>query len=170
MLVLCALFAAISAVLSQLAIPIGPVPINFVHASIFTAVGLLGTKYGTISQTIFVLMGAVGFPVFSGFSGGIGVILGPVGGFIISYIFCGLAAGLIMERFGRSIKVLVIAMYVGWVVTYVLGVAWFMHMTNTSLAAALPVVMLPFLPGDALKVVVSVVLINRLHTIVNAQK
>ena len=170
MLILCALFAALNAILSQLAVPIGPVPINFVHASIFTAVGLLGIKYGTLSQVVFVLMGAAGLPVFSGLSGGIGVIMGPAGGFIISYVFCALIAGFVMERFGRSTKTLVLAMYSGWIVTYVLGVARFMYVTNTNLAAALPVVMLPFLPGDVLKVVVSVVLINRLYVVVRSEE
>ena len=162
---LCAMFTAISIVLSQIAIPIGLVPINFVHTAIFTSVGLMGVKYGTMSQVVFVLMGAVGLPVFSGFSGG---LWRPGGGFIVGYILCALVAGYIMDRYdkkngtGRTVKVMLPAMYAGWVATYVIGVPWFMFMTGASFAAALPIVLIPFLPGDALKTVLSIMLVKRL--------
>ena len=161
-LVLCAFFAALSAVLSQIQIPIGPVPIALTHISIFMSAGLLGAKYGTISQLVYVLMGAVGIPVFSGFAGGMGVAAGPTGGFIAGYIGCALVTGLIIDRFGRSLKSLIPAMYAGWVVTYALGVPWFMHVTNMPLAATL-LYMAPFLPGDLLKTVLSAVLVKRLR-------
>ena len=161
-LVLCAFFAALSAILSQIAVPIGPVPITLTHISIFMAAGLLGTKYGTVSQIVYVLLGAAGVPVFTGFKGGVGALAGPTGGFIIGYIGCALATGLLIGRFGKSMKALIPAMYAGWVVTYVFGLLWFTFITNTGLAAALPVCVLPFLPGDVLKTVLSAVLIKRL--------
>jgi len=161
-LVLCAFFAALSAVLSQIMIPIGPVPIALTHVSIFMAVGLLGTKYGALSQIVFVLMGAVGIPVFAGFMGGMGYIAGPTGGFIVGYLGCALTTGLIIDRLGTSVKALIPAMYAGWAVTYALGIPWFMYVTNMHLIAAL-IYMVPFLPGDLLKTILSAVLVNRLR-------
>ena len=157
---LCAFFAALSAVLSQASIPLGPVPITFTHFSIFTAVGLLGAKQGTLSQVIFVMIGLAGVPIFSGFSGGIGVIATPVGGFIVGYIFCALTAGIIMDRFGRSVSALLVAMLAGWVVTYLFGIPWFMHITGMNLSQSL-IFMIQFLPGDALKTALSIVVIRR---------
>lgn len=162
---LCALFAALSAVLSQISIPVEPVPINLTHVSIFIAAGLLGAKNGAVSQIIFVLIGAVGIPVFSGFSGGIGIILGPTGGFIIGYIGCTFVTGLIVDRFGKSIKVLIPAMYAGWVVTYVFGIIWYVYITQSSFIAALLICVVPFIAGDIPKTILSAILVNRLNPI-----
>ncbi|OPX42659.1 biotin transporter BioY [Ruminiclostridium hungatei] len=73
-LALCALFAAMTAILPQISIPIGPVPLNLAHISTFIAAGLLGAKSGALSQIIFAFTGAVGLPVFSGFMGGSNVV------------------------------------------------------------------------------------------------
>ena len=164
-LILCALFAALSAILSQIMIPIGPVPVTFTHVSIFIAAGLLGVKYGTLSQVVFVLLGAMGVPVFAGFTGGMGIVVGPTGGFIIGYIGCAFVTALIISRFGTSIKALIPAMCAGWVVTYSMGIPWLMHYTGLNFtAAALSCV--PFIPGDLVKTVLSVIIVNRLHPVV----
>lgn len=163
---LCALLAALSAVLSQLSIPIGPVPVNLTHVSIFIAVGLLGAKYGTVSQIVFVLLGVVGVPVFSQFTGGLVIVLGPTGGFIIGYIGCAFVAGLIMDRFGRSIVASILAMYAGWSITYLFGISWYMFFSGSSLAVALSLCLFPFLLGDVLKTILSAVLINRVSPVI----
>ena len=162
-IVLCAIFAALSAILSQVAIPIGVVPINLTHVSIFMAAGLLGAKRGALSQLVFVLLGAFGAPVFSGFTGGLERLVGPTGGFILGYILCAFAAGLIIDRFGVSVKVLVAAMLAGWVVTYVPGILWFMRQMEVGFVQSLSLCVLPYLPGDAVKTVLCVVLIRRLR-------
>jgi len=157
---LCALFAALSAALSWLSIPIGPVPVAFTHVSVFLAVGLLGTKYGTLSQVVFVSLGAAGLPVFTSFRGGIGTLLGPTGGFIVGYIGCALVTGLVIDRFGKQVKITVPAMYLGWLVTYACGVPWFMYVTSTGFRAALGMCVVPFLPGDLAKTVLSAILLK----------
>ncbi|WP_077613186.1 biotin transporter BioY [Clostridium sp. Marseille-P2415] len=166
-LVLCALFASLNALLSQISIPIGPVPINLTHISTFAAAGLLGAKYGALSQIVFVLMGAVGLPVFSGFMGGIGRILGPTGGYIIAYAVCAYTAGWIMERFGKSVKVMIAAMYTGWILTYAIGTLWYVYITHTNFITALTLCVIPFLLGDGLKTVLSMALIKRLNPVVS---
>jgi biotin transport system substrate-specific component len=161
-LVFCALFAALSAVLSPITIPIGPVPIGLVHVPIFLAAGLLGAPYGAVSQRGWVLLGAAGVPVFSGFRGGLGVLAGPTGGFIVGYILCAFLVGLWLDRRGRSLRVLVPAMVCGQLATYLPGLLWYMYLTQTGLGAALLVCVLPFLVGDAAKIALSAALIRRL--------
>ena len=168
-LTLCAIFAALSAILSQISIPIGTVPINLTHISIFTAAGLLGWKYGTFSQLTFVAMGAIGLPVFSGFSGGLGKIVGPTGGFIVGYIACALVTAVIINRFGSKLTTLVLAMTAGWLVTYTIGSIWFMIVMQSNLATALMTCVVPFLIGDVIKTAVSAILINRLRPIAAAR-
>lgn len=159
----CAIFAAMSAILSQISVPIGIVPVNFVHISLFLAGGLLGWKWGTVSQLVFVLMGALGLPVFSGFAGGLGTVLGPTGGFILGYLFCTAATGAVVGRFGASPKSLLAAILLGWILTYIPGVAWYMYITGAqSLPAALLLVWLPFIPGDMVKSILAAVLLRRL--------
>lgn len=161
-LTLCSIFAALSAVLSQIAVPIGPVPITLTHVSIFLAAGLLGAKYGTLSQVAYVIIGAIGLPVFSGFHGGLGWLLGPTGGFIWGYLICTFVTGFLIERLGTTLKVMIPAMYVGWLATYVCGVLWYMFQADVHLAAAVSACALPFLLGDVIKTVLSAFLVKRL--------
>lgn len=127
---------------------------------------MLGKTYGTISQAVFVLLGAVGVPVFSGFKGGLGTILGPTGGFIVGYILSAFITGLIIERFGVSWAVLITAMYAGWVVTYASGTVWYITVTGTrDIAAVLSVCVFPFLFGDVLKNIISAVAIRKLKPV-----
>ena len=166
-LTLCALFAALTAILSQLTIPIGPVPVNFAHLATFLAAGFLGSRQGALSQLIFVLLGAAGLPVFSGFSGGLTRIAGPTGGYIVGYVVAAFVTGWILERFGRrSVKALVISIYAGWLVTYGLGTLWFSFITHTPFIAALSLCVFPFLPGDFLKTCITVVLVRRLYSVI----
>lgn len=162
-MILCALFAALSAILSQVIIPIGAIPVNMTHLSIFLAAGLLGAKYGSVSQIIFVLLGALGVPVFSEFTGGLGAIIGPRGGFIIGYIVCTVVTGLLIEKLGKSIMILIVSMISGMLFNYLLGSLWYSHITQTGLIAAFSVCILPFLPGDAIKIILSSILIKRLN-------
>jgi biotin transport system substrate-specific component len=167
-LTLCALFAALNAVLAQISIPIGPVPINLTHLSTYTAAGLLGARYGALSQLVYVLMGAIGLPVFSGFSGGLGRVFGPTGGYILAYIGSAFLSGFLMERFGRkSVKAMAAAIYSGWILTYLLGTLWYSLITHVNFAAAFMVCVLPFLAGDCLKTFLSIFLIKRLSPVIH---
>ena len=98
MMALCGLFAAVTAICSWISIPLGftPVPVNLGTLAVFLTGGLLGKKYGPISLIVYTLAGAVGLPVFSGFRGGLSVLAGPTGGYIIGYIVAALIIGLII--------------------------------------------------------------------------
>ena len=151
-LIACAMFAALTAVLSQLSVPIGPVPINLATFSVFLAGGVLGARGGLLSQTVYILLGAAGLPVFAGFQGGIGTIAGPTGGYIIGYAAAALAVGLLTGPAGKGMLRPAAAMAAGLAVCYFLGTAWFMFVTKRALWESLMLCVFPFLIGDALKI------------------
>lgn len=166
-LVLFALFAALTAILSQISVPIGPVPINLATFSVFLAGGILGASGGAVSMAVYVLLGAVGVPVFAGFSSGVGTIAGPTGGYIIGYIAAAWLVGLLAEKFGGKTVPLAFSMVAGLAVCYFLGTAWFMLELGKTLWAALTVCVFPFLIGDALKIAAAAVLVPRLVKIIH---
>ena len=174
---LCGLFAALMAICSFISIPLGftPVPVNLATLGVFLAGGLLGKKYGTISIAVYVLLGAVGVPVFAGFRGGVGVLAGPTGGYIIGYIAAAFLVGLLVELLapkagrsagrsaGREILACILAMIAGLLACYLLGTLWFMVSTHTGVWASLVSCVFPFLPGDALKIAAGAILVQRLR-------
>jgi biotin transport system substrate-specific component len=157
-LVLCAMCAAITCILAPLSIPMaGGVPISLATFAVMLAGVLLGGSLGAISQLIYVLLGAVGLPVFAGWTGGLGNILGMTGGYIIGYIPCAWLTGLIYKKFGskakKSVKILfmVLGMVAGTIALYVIGTAWFMFVTGMNLTSSLAACVIPFIPGDFIK-------------------
>lgn len=178
---LCGLFAALTAICSWISIPLGftPIPMNLATLAVFLAGGLLGPKYGPVSITVYALAGAVGIPVFAGFRGGFSVLAGPTGGYIIGYIAAAFVVGLFCshafnrrqpcqterhraER-GLMIMRVVIALVLGLAACYALGTLWFMISTNTNVGAALVACVIPFLPGDAIKITAATILLPKLH-------
>ncbi|MBO5564958.1 MAG: biotin transporter BioY [Lachnospiraceae bacterium] len=166
-MIFCGLCAAITCVLAPIAIPMpGGVPISLATFSVMLAGCLLGPKWGTLSQTIYVLLGAVGLPVFSGMRGGMGVIAGMTGGYIVAYILLAFISGFVYFRFGKKEQgrtqralILVIGMILGTLALYAFGTAWFMKVTGMDLKASLAACVLPFLPGDAIKIAAVTILI-----------
>ena len=167
-LILSAFFAALTAILSQLVIPIAPVPINMALLSVFMAGRLLGPRYGALSQLIYLLVGAAGAPVFSLMRGGLWVLAGPTGGYILGYIPAAYIAGLNSERAGARDSALYISL--GLAVCYIFGTTWFCIVTGTGPVAALAACVLPFLPGDALKIIASATLSSRLSPFIERRR
>lgn len=166
-----AMFAAVIAICSQIQLPIGPVPFTLQTLGIFAAAGILGTKRGTLSVAVYVLLGAVGLPVFAGFSGGFGVLTGPTGGYIIGFLFTAFAVGLMTDFLGKKIWVLAVSMIIGLILCYAFGTAWFIIVSNNSgkemdIMTALSYCVIPFLIPDAAKIAAAVILVNRLDKIV----
>lgn len=165
MYALCALFAALTAVCSQIQIPLPMVPINLALFSVHLSALLLGKKFGALSQTVYILLAAVGVPVMAGFSGGLGVLLGKTGGYAIGYILSAFLTGLICERWGYSFWKMCIAAVVGCAGCYVLGTIWFMAVTGMDLVTSLAYCVFPFLPGDVVKILLAGVLAVRLRPV-----
>lgn len=165
-LLLCALFAALTGVCSFISIPLPftPVPVNLATLSVFLAGGLLGWKRGTVSQAVYLLLGAAGIPVFHNFTGGVGILAGPTGGYILGYVAAAFLTGWVIKLFSekRSWPVLILAMTSGLLACYALGTLWFMVLTGTKLLPALAACVLPFLPGDGLKIIAAGLLIRTL--------
>lgn len=151
-MILCALFAAITGIFSQIGIPIGEIPVNMATFSVYLCAALLGGTKGALSMGVYTLLGAVGVPVFSAFRGGLGVLAGPTGGYIIGYIFAALVAGLLLGKIGKNFLLRSACMLAGMAVCYLFGTLWFMHLTARTAWEALGICVIPYLPGDALKI------------------
>lgn len=162
-LVLAALFAALTAVCSQIQIPLPMIPINLALFAVHLCGALLGAKWGALSMAVYALLGAVGVPVFAGFGSGPAVLFGKTGGYIIGYILCAAIVGLLSRRLGFTFPKLCLSMVIGVAVCYVFGTAWFMVISGLNLATSLSYCVLPFLPGDAVKILLAAFLALRLR-------
>ena len=160
---LCGLFAALCAVCSQIAIPLPMVPINLALFAVHLAGALLGPVYGAISMVLYMLLGLVGVPVFQGLSGGPAVLFGPTGGYIWGDILAAGIAGFGGRLSGKSWWKLAIWMVGGTLACYLLGTIWFMLTMHTGLGASLMTCVVPFLPGDAVKIALAAWLTIRLR-------
>lgn len=149
-----AFMAAVTCILAPLSIPIGPVPISLTNLAIYLSLYLLNWKRGTISYCLYLLIGLAGLPVFSGFSGGIGKLAGPTGGYIIGFIPMAIIAGIIIDHF-RKRWIQLLGMILGTAVCYVFGTAWFCMQAGYTVSAALAVCVIPFIPGDLVKMVIA---------------
>lgn len=149
----CALMAAVTAVLSQFIIPIPPVPISLSWIAVYLTGILLEKKMAFWTQTAFLLLGAAGAPVFSGFSGGLVKLAGPTGGYLIVYPFMAFIIAFIIEKCGHSCLKYGAAMVIASLVGYAGGTAWLAVSGHISFQAALAAGVLPFIWGDLLKVV-----------------
>lgn len=162
-LIFASLFAAIICVLAPFVIPIGPIPLSLATFAIYIAASVLDWKYGTLAVIVYILIGMAGLPVFSGFSGGVMIIAGPTGGYIVGYIVCALVIGQIVDRNEQKKWVYPVAMIVGTALLYACGTARFVHLTGTTLMGALAVCVIPFLIGDAIKIILASVMARRLR-------
>ena len=152
-----ALMTAVTCILAPLSIPIGPVPISLTNLAIYISLYLLGWKRGTISYPIYLLIGLVGIPVFSGFTGGPAKLAGPTGGYIIGFIAMAIIAGLVIDHFHQPWLQL-IGMIVGTIICYVLGTAWFCFEAKSTVSGALSICVFPFIPGDLIKMIIAMLI------------
>ena len=162
-LVLAALFAALTAVCSQIQIPLPMIPINLALFAVHLCGALLGAKWGALSMAVYALLGAVGVPVFAGFGSGPAVLFGKTGGYIIGYILCAAIVGLLSRRLGFTFPKLCLSMVVGVAVCYLFGTIWFMVITGMNLVTSLTYCVIPFLPGDVVKILLAALLALRLQ-------
>ncbi len=138
-------------------IPVSPVPISLTNLVIMISIYVLGFKDATISYIVYLLLGLVGLPVFSGFTGGLGKLAGPTGGYLIGFIFLALISGLFVDKFPKNRILAVVGMIIGMAVTYIFGTEWLAIQLKMSFVAALSVGVIPYLAGDAVKIIIAII-------------
>jgi biotin transport system substrate-specific component len=167
--VLASLMSALAAVGSYIQVPIGPVPIVLTNLFVLLAGLLLGSRWALTSIGLYLLVGAIGMPVFAGGKGGIAHFIGPTGGYLLGYVLAAWVAGLISQR-SRNLLILdIVAVVMGCLCIYAFGVPWLKIVTKMSWDRALMVGMVPFLAGDALKASAALVLARAVRPVLNRQ-
>ena len=175
--------AALIAICSWISIPTA-VPFTLQTFAVFFVLLLLGGERGTIATLVYILLGAIGVPVFAGFSGGIGILFGSTGGYIIGFLFTGLIYMLFAKFFKKNIVMKVVALVLGLAVCYAFGTAWFMHvymqengdtglitvyMQNNGEVGLLTVLgwcVFPFIIPDLIKLALAVVVAKRIEPVI----
>ncbi|MBD5477552.1 MAG: biotin transporter BioY [Lachnospiraceae bacterium] len=165
-----AVFAALMAICSWISIPT-VVPFTMQTFALFLAVGVLGGRRGSLTVLLYILLGAVGIPVFAGFQGGISVLMGPSGGYLIGFLFTALAMWAMEKLPGKKTWILAFSMVMGMIIYYVFGTAWFMvvYTKNTgavALATVLGWCVIPFIIPDFAKIAIALLLSKRLARII----
>ena len=151
-LAMTAVMAAVMAAAAPFSIAIGPIPLSLCTFVIYLTAYVLGWKRGTAATLVYVLMGAVGLPVCSNFGAGLAKVLGPTGGYILGYLPLALIAGLAVERFPRNRQAQFAGLVLGTGVLYAFGTAWYCFQAKAGLGPALMACVVPFLPGDLIKI------------------
>jgi biotin transport system substrate-specific component len=162
-IVFTSILTALMCVGSYVAVPVGPVPIVLQNLFVILAALILGPVWGTVSVVLFLLIGVLGLPVFSGGGAGFAHIAGPTGGYLLGYLPSVAAMGLIAS--GRRPVTDALAGVIGSLIIYACGVPWLARVTGMGLQRAIAVGMVLFLIGDGLKVAVSVPLARYLRPI-----
>ena len=161
---LIAVMTALICAAGPLTIPAGPIPLSLATLAVYLAGSILGRKKGTLAVGLYLIIGIIGVPVFSGFSGGFQKLAGVTGGYLVGYLPCAYLSGMggeLREKTGWWFHTLM--MVIGTVILYAVGTAVFMLHTGNALGAALSLCVIPFLPGDILKVAAATFLTQTLR-------
>ena len=153
---------ALIAVLAPLSIPSSLVPVSLATFAVMLAGAILGAKEGVICTALYLLLGALGIPVFAGWSSGISILFGMTGGYLFGYLPLAYITGRFAERSDRMLS-LIMGMLLGTAVLYVIGTIWFMAFMKMGLMPSLAACVLPFLPGDAGKIAVTALIAPRVR-------
>ena len=166
---LIAMGVALITVCSWISIP-ATVPFTLQTFAVCLVTAVFGLRMGIWAVLCYILLGAVGAPVFSGFKGGFGALLGTTGGYIIGFLFTALIVGAAVKKWGRNIPVLILSMALGILLCYTFGTAWFMlvYAKNSGpigISTALGWCVIPYLIPDGAKIVLAALLTGRLYPI-----
>src|SRR3989338_5096636 len=158
LLVFSALFAALTAAIAPFKIPLGftPVPITLQTLAVLMSGAMLGPYYGALAMILYVVVGALGLPVFAGGGSGIGALLGPTGGYLISYFIAAFVIGKVVQMRKQPKYIdYAVAMVAGTIIIYTLGAGWGMVVTGLGLAAIIVGWVLPFIIGYTIKLLIA---------------
>lgn len=163
-LAVCGLFCALLCVLSPITIPMSPISFTFSAFAVMLTGAVLPVRLSVSAVVCYILLGVAGLPVFSGFLGGAGVLLGVTGGFIMAYPLMALAMGLLrrVKLLGAGFWGYCVCGLAAMVICYAFGTAWYCFYAGVSVRAALAVCVLPFIPFDAVKAALAAFLAVRL--------
>lgn len=163
----CAVMAAVICVLAPIAVPVGPVPFTVGTLAIYLTAYLLGGAWGTASTLVYLLVGLVGAPVFSGYMGGPSRLAGPTGGYLVGYLPMALLMGAVVQwscrRFAgegkkgaaAALTIQFFGLAAGTAVLYAFGTAWYCVQAEAELSKALAGCLYPFIPIDLAKIAVT---------------
>lgn len=159
-LTITALMAAVLCVMGPIVIPIGMVPLSFANMAIYLAIILLDKKKALISTAVYLLIGFVGIPVYSGFSAGAGKLFGPTGGYLIGYLVLSFLGGSFLENVKyqgkQKVWYQILALSIGTIGLYLVGTLWLMYQSKLNLMTALSVGVFPFLIFDIIKILLAI--------------
>lgn len=161
-----ALFIALISIGALIAIPVGPVPIVLQNMFVLLAGLILPPAWAAGCVAVYLLMGFAGLPVFAGGTSGIGKVVGPTGGYLLSYLPVAFLTSVISGRTKKSLIRDCVATITGMAMIYLFGVPWLKWVLAVSWGKALAVGMYPFLPGDALKMVAAVIIARKLRPLI----
>lgn len=151
----CALMAALMCVLGPMSVPIGVIPVTLTNLVIYLSVYLLGMQGAFLSTLVYLLLGAVGMPVFSGMQGGLAKLVGPTGGYLVGFLFVALIGGFFMKKSHCKPIPTILGLVLGTAVLYFFGTVWFVFQTQSTVGHALTVCVFPFIPFDLGKIVIA---------------
>ena len=140
-------------------LPISPIPVSITTLGIYLGIHILGYKQATIATLIYIILGFIGLPIFSGYTGGLHTLLGPTGGYIIGYIPMTYITGLMLP-------ITVLAYPLGLLLCYLLGTLWLSYITHVPYQTALLIGVLPYLPLDIIKIIISHIIFPRISRII----
>lgn len=155
-LIKAALTAAILCVVSPWSLAVGPVPITLCTLFLYLSAYLLSPLGAAGAVAGYLALGMIGLPVFSGFGSGLGVLSGPTGGYLLGYLLLVPVCALTVRRFPDRRIPQTVGMIAGTALLYLAGTVWFFLLTHRDPVSALGICVLPFLPGDALKILAAV--------------
>lgn len=153
-----ALMTALMCVLGPMTIPIGLIPVSMTNFAIFVSVYLLGMKGGTISYLVYLLLGAVGLPVFSGFQGGLAKFAGPTGGYLVGFILTALISGFVVDHFRAYPVIVILGMMSAMLAAYFFSTIWFVIQMQCEVWYALTTCVFPFILIDIIKILIAVMI------------
>lgn len=156
----CAIVTALMCIFGPMSVPIGVIPISLTNLVIYFAVYVMGWKGSTISYVVYILLGLVGLPVFSGFQGGPAKLVGPTGGYLLGFVFITIIAGICADKAKGKLRIPVTigGMVVSTAITYFFGTVWFMAQTGNDVTTSLGLCVFPFIPFDLGKMVIATLL------------
>lgn len=161
--------ALITAVLSVVApfsipLPFTPIPLSLTTFILYLSLYLFGGRNTFYSCALYLLLGLTGIPVFSGFSGGVGKLLGPTGGFLIGYLFIPLCGGIFLTAKRHGKLTALFGFLLGTLCCYFLGAIWYSFQSGLSLPIAFFTTVVPFLPGDIIKILLALFTAPAIHS------